>query len=228
MIDLKKLKDGLLAKGDCFMFGVSLFDLIELTERQEVELAAARARITALESAIRKQLNPAWECNSDHPALAAAVRDSAPAAAEQVDALSDEQITQIITAAVKDGRLSWAGFEKDDQGHFTIPSVAPYHFQLAHAIIAAQKPAAPVQQNEADSLTYEWLAAKAKDAGFDNVIDAISYAQQAKAVPVPHNVVRRAIDLLEAVEGSHAPVRCAKLRKAIEAYEAAPVQAAPE
>ena len=50
-------------------------------------------------------------------------------------------------------------------------------------------------------------------------VDAAPVIQPQAAMP---EVVRRAIDLLEAVEGTHAPARCAKLRAAIEAYEAAP------
>lgn len=58
-------------------------------------------------------------------------------------ALSDAQIKDIATAAVRAGKVSWLGYEKDEDGKYTIPALSPYHYQFARAILAAsQQPAA--------------------------------------------------------------------------------------
>jgi hypothetical protein len=66
-------------------------------------------------------------------------------------ALSDEWIKETITAAVQTGRVSWLGFERDEDGKYTIPSLSPYHYQIARAILAAsQQPAAALERSRAN------------------------------------------------------------------------------
>lgn len=56
------------------------------------------------------------------------------AEAQKPQRLTDAEIKSALTEAVRDGRLSWMGFEKDHHGYYTVPSLAPYHYQLARAI----------------------------------------------------------------------------------------------
>lgn len=50
--------------------------------------------------------------------------------------VTDEQIKEAAVKAVKDGKLSWLGFEKDDQDKYTIPVISKSHYQFARAILA--------------------------------------------------------------------------------------------
>ena len=50
--------------------------------------------------------------------------------------VADEQIKEAAVKAVKDGKLSWLGFEKDDQDKYTIPVISKSHYQFARAILA--------------------------------------------------------------------------------------------
>lgn len=51
--------------------------------------------------------------------------------------LTDEQIQAAVTNAVRERKLSWLGFRKDDQGEYTIPVLSPSDYQMARAIEAA-------------------------------------------------------------------------------------------
>lgn len=51
--------------------------------------------------------------------------------------LTDIQIKAAVHGAVKSGRLSWMGYEKDEAGEYTVPVLSPCHYQLARAIEAA-------------------------------------------------------------------------------------------
>ena len=51
--------------------------------------------------------------------------------------LTDSQIKAAVHGAVKSGRLSWMGYEKDEAGEYTVPVLSPSHYQLARAIEAA-------------------------------------------------------------------------------------------
>jgi len=53
--------------------------------------------------------------------------------------LSDEQIRQVVKKAVLENKLSWIGFNKDEQGRYTVPALSPSHYQLARAVEAAHK-----------------------------------------------------------------------------------------
>jgi len=59
-------------------------------------------------------------------------------AAEVPEAMVDAEIEATITKAVREGRLSWLGFKKDDQGAYTIPVLSPSDYQAARAVIAAR------------------------------------------------------------------------------------------
>lgn len=50
--------------------------------------------------------------------------------------LTDSQIKAAVHGAVKSGRLSWMGYEKDEAGEYTVPVLSPSHYQLARAIEA--------------------------------------------------------------------------------------------
>ena len=51
--------------------------------------------------------------------------------------LTDEQIQEVVKKAVRERKLSWLGFTKDDQGEYTIPVLSPSDYQMARAIEAA-------------------------------------------------------------------------------------------
>ena len=53
--------------------------------------------------------------------------------------LTDEQIRQSVKKAVTENKLSWVGFNKDEQGRYTVPALSPSNYQLARAIEAAHK-----------------------------------------------------------------------------------------
>lgn len=48
--------------------------------------------------------------------------------------LTDEQIQEVVTKAVRKRKLSWLGFKKDDKGEYTIPVLSPSDYQMARAI----------------------------------------------------------------------------------------------
>ena len=51
--------------------------------------------------------------------------------------LSEERIKEVAHTASKEGRLSWLGYEQDEMGFYTVPSLSPGHYQLVHAACAA-------------------------------------------------------------------------------------------
>lgn len=51
--------------------------------------------------------------------------------------LTDAQIKAALTVAVQRGAVSWLGFEEDEDGRYTVPSLLPQHYQIARAIEAA-------------------------------------------------------------------------------------------
>jgi len=53
--------------------------------------------------------------------------------------LTDEQIRQVVKKAVLENKLSWIGFNKDEQGRYTVPALSPSHYQLARAIETEHK-----------------------------------------------------------------------------------------
>ena len=59
-----------------------------------------------------------------------------PTAQVQPAEVTDEQIKEAAVKAVKDGKLSWLGFEKDDQDKYTLPVISKSHYQFARAILA--------------------------------------------------------------------------------------------
>ena len=59
------------------------------------------------------------------------------AAHPQPAPLTDAQIKAALTVAVQSGAVSWLGFEKDEDGRYTVPSLSPQHYQIARAIEAA-------------------------------------------------------------------------------------------
>ena len=92
---------------------------------------------------------------------------AAPAAAN--GALTDEQIQDITTAAVKRGDVSWLGYREDAGGKYTIPQLSPYHFQFARAILSAAGPdAALIDERQA------FEAAFRKDEGIPSDIPSSS------------------------------------------------------
>lgn len=51
--------------------------------------------------------------------------------------LSDAQIVAIAAKAYAEGRMSWLGFEKDEDGIYNIPVLSGGHFQLVRAVLEA-------------------------------------------------------------------------------------------
>jgi hypothetical protein len=51
-------------------------------------------------------------------------------------ALTHEQIEAAITAGVRSGTISWAGFRKDGAGRYMLPVISEQHQQIARAIEA--------------------------------------------------------------------------------------------
>ena len=51
--------------------------------------------------------------------------------------LTDEHIQEVVTKAVRERKLSWLGFKKDDQGEYTIPVLSLSDYQMARVIEAA-------------------------------------------------------------------------------------------
>lgn len=49
--------------------------------------------------------------------------------------LTDEEIRAIATDAYRAGELSWLGFDLDEQGKYTIPSLSVCHYQLVRAVL---------------------------------------------------------------------------------------------
>ncbi len=63
--------------------------------------------------------------------------------------LTDEQIQDVLTEAVRAGEVSWLGYKLDAAGFYTIPSLSPQHYQIfraaeqAHGITAASEKGQP-------------------------------------------------------------------------------------
>ena len=62
--------------------------------------------------------------------------------------LTNEQIKDAAVKAVKDGKLSWLGFEKDDQDKYTIPVISKSHYQFARAILALRPERVPMTEDQ--------------------------------------------------------------------------------
>lgn len=65
--------------------------------------------------------------------LIAALRASSPADRQP---LTDEQIAQSAHEAYLRGELSWLGFNKDELGFYSVPSLSLCHYQMCRAAIA--------------------------------------------------------------------------------------------
>ena len=48
--------------------------------------------------------------------------------------LTDEQIEQAVTVAVKSGACPWMGYKKDENGEYTLPVLSGVHYGIARAI----------------------------------------------------------------------------------------------
>lgn len=57
--------------------------------------------------------------------------------------MTDEQIKQAVTAAVKSGACPWMGYEKDEDGRYTLPVLSSMHYGIARAVLSAA-PAVPL------------------------------------------------------------------------------------
>lgn len=69
--------------------------------------------------------------------------------------VTDEQIKEAATKAVKDGKLSWLGFEKDDQDKYTIPVISKSHYQFARAILALRPERVPMTPEQINEMTLQ-------------------------------------------------------------------------
>ena len=61
---------------------------------------------------------------------------TSPPASKPWVGLTDEEIEAAVTNAVRERKLSWLGFRKDDQGEYTIPVLSPSDYQMARVIEA--------------------------------------------------------------------------------------------
>lgn len=116
-------------------------------EREEYAKQVAFAR--AIESAVLAPLAPAgldslprysrsngnWTLADYY--LAADVECWAASHAATAVALTDEQITTIARDAIRAGTLNWAGYNKDDNGLYTVPAISPMEFALCRAVLAS-------------------------------------------------------------------------------------------
>jgi hypothetical protein len=66
--------------------------------------------------------------------------------------LTDEQIKKVAHEAVKSGALSWTGFEEDERGFYTVPSLSPFHYQFARSIARAAIAAHLARQAQAEPI----------------------------------------------------------------------------
>lgn len=69
---------------------------------------------------------------------------------EQQSLLTDEQIKQVAREAVAARLLSWTGYEEDERGYYTVPTLSPCHYQFARAIERAAIAACLVQPSDSD------------------------------------------------------------------------------
>ena len=70
-----------------------------------------------------------------------------PAQATQAE-VTDKQIKEAATKAVKERNLSWVWFEKDDQDKYTIPILSESHYQLVRAGLALRPERVPMTERE--------------------------------------------------------------------------------
>jgi hypothetical protein len=73
--------------------------------------------------------------------------------------LTDEQIQDAVTAAVKSRHLSWLGFKKDANDEYTIPVLSPSDFQFARVIAAVVQSPVPAPQTAGYAAGLERAAA---------------------------------------------------------------------
>ena len=96
--------------------------------------------VTAQCNLLREALELACSYLTDEQAAAVAAampleNPAAPLPAREP--LTDEQIKAALTVAVQAGAVAWLGFEKDEEGRYTVPSLSPQTYQIARAIEAA-------------------------------------------------------------------------------------------
>ena len=70
-----------------------------------------------------------------------------PAQAAQAE-VTDEQIKEAATKAVKERNLSWVWFEKDDQDKYTIPILSESHYQLVRAGLTLRPERVPMTDEQ--------------------------------------------------------------------------------
>lgn len=84
--------------------------------------------------------------------------------------MTDEQIDAVITAGVRAGAISWLGYEKDADGHYTLPAISISDRQAARAIEA--EVAAPFLEN-ISSLTARNTELTAKVSALEKVVGSL-------------------------------------------------------
>lgn len=71
---------------------------------------------------------------------------------KQPEDVTDEQIREAAVKAVKAGKLSWSGFDKDDQDKYTIPVLSKSHYQFARAILSLRPVQVPMTDEQIRSM----------------------------------------------------------------------------
>jgi hypothetical protein len=108
--------------------------------------------------------------------------------------LTDEQIQDAVTAAVKSRHLSWLGFKKDANDEYTIPVLSPSDFQFARVIAAVVQSPVPAH-DPADTVQLVGV----KD-GVETVIGTATMSPRMKA----QDLVREMFGAWEHDDGSDA------------------------
>ncbi len=78
--------------------------------------------------------------------------------------LTDEQIQDVLTEAVRAGEVSWLGYKLDADGFYTIPSLSPQHYKIfraaekAHGITAIKQTQTAPTVQEPVAVTYKEVA----------------------------------------------------------------------
>ena len=123
--------------------------------------------------------------------------------------LTDKQIREAATKAVKDGKLSWLGFEKDDQDKYTIPVISKSHYQFARAILALRPERVPMTDEQILEIAEPFGEFQYGDAQGHKRIDfaraILALRPQAVPVPMTEGTARQFVEWMKAQPDDRVP-----------------------
>ena len=96
--------------------------------------------------------------------------------------VTDEQIKEAAVKAVKDGKLSWLGFEKDDQDKYTIPVISKSHYQFARAILALRPERVPMTDEQINEMALQEEFLLVCD-GFEELTEIVRAVEAHHGIP---------------------------------------------